>query len=299
MSRAVLIVCLGLALLVVGCDQASVSDKPAAAPSTKLQTFQVKGLVLEVKPEEKMVKIKHEKVPGYMDAMTMPFEVRDTNELAGLEAGDPVSFRLLVTETDGWIDHIVKTGPKSNTLPTSGPIRFARPVDEVNEGDRFPEYQFTNQLGQAFSTRQFQGKALAINFIFTRCPFPLYCPQTVKFFGETQQKLLAMPAGPTNWQFLTISFDPDFDTPAVLKAYAEAYKSDPRTWTFATGSLLEVTTICDQFGLAFWRDETGSITHKLRTVVVDANGRVQRIIVGNEWKPDELTAEMVKAAGAK
>src|SRR5262249_21323743 len=176
---------------------------------------QVNGLIMEVKPAEKSVTIKHEEVAGYMPAMTMPFEVRDTNELAGLEAGDPVSFRLCVTDMEGWIDHIRITGPKQNSPPTTGPVRLVRDVEPLSEGDVFPEYQFTNQFGKRFSTKEFQGQALAITFLFTRCPFPTQCPLMTRNFGAVQEKLQALSGGPTNWHLLTLSFDPEFDTPAV------------------------------------------------------------------------------------
>src|SRR6185295_18068908 len=107
------------------------------------------GVVVEVKPAEKSVEIKHEDIPGYMRAMTMSFDVKDTNELAGLAAGDQVSFRMNVTKTYGWIDQIQRTGVRTNILPTTGPFRFVRDVEPLNEGDLLPDYHFTNQLGQA------------------------------------------------------------------------------------------------------------------------------------------------------
>ena len=271
------------------------SPKSAAA-STNQQVFQVTGLVLEVKPAEKSVKIKHDAVPGYMPAMTMSFDVKETNDLAGIEAGDPVSFRMTVTDTYGWIDQIKKTGPKRNDLPTTGPFRHVRDVDPLNEGDLLPEYHFTNQLGQAFSTAQFKGQVLAINFLFTRCPFPTFCPQTARYFANTQDKLLAMPNAATNWQLLTISFDPEFDKPSVLKRYAEYYYYNSNHWTFATGALIDITAIGDQLGLKFWRDGNGGFDHNLRTVVFDPTGRLRKVFVGNEWTPDELVEEITRAA---
>jgi protein SCO1/2 len=254
---------------------------------------------VEVHPEEKSVRIKHEEIPGYMQAMTMPFDVKDAKELSGIEAGDPVSFRMIVTDTYGWIDQIRKTGAKTNVLPSTPNLRFSRDLEPLNVGDPMPEYNFTNQLGERFSTAQFKGRALAINFIFTRCPFPTFCPMTARNFSEVQQKLLALPESPSNWHLLTISFDPDFDTPAVLKAYAQNYEAKPERWTFATGATADIADLGAKFGLTFWRDETGSISHNLRTLVIDASGRVQNIIGGNEWTSDELVRELVKAAKAK
>ena len=282
-----------------GCGKAAHRESSAttALPANP-QIFQVRGVVLEVLPREKSVTIKHEEVPDYMPAMTMPFDVRDTNELAGIEAGDPVTFRLLVTATEGWIDRLQKTGPKTNTPPTAGAFRAIRDVEPLVEGGVLPEYQFTNQFGKSFSTKDFHGQAMAIEFLFTRCPLPNFCPLLANNFGEAQKQLLTLPNAPTNWHLLTISFDPEFDTPEVLKNYAEYHQYDPAHWIFATGALMDITAIGEQFGLKF-ASEGGSISHNLRAVVVDGSGRVRKIFIGNEWKPDELVAEMLKATSRK
>ena len=269
----------------------------SAAASTNQRVFQVKGVVVAVKPRENSVEIKHEEIPNFMPAMTMPFDVKDTKELAGLGPGDSVSFRMIVTDTEGWIDQIKKIAAlATNSPPTSGPFRLVREVEPLGVGDPLPEYHFTNQFGQPFSTTQFKGGALAITFLFTRCPFPNFCPLMANHFSEAQQKLLALPNAPTNWNMLTVSFDPDFDKPAILKNYAERYKYVPAHWSFVTGALIDITALAEQVGLTFWHDETGSISHNLRAVVVDAGGRLQKVFVGNQWTSDELVEEMVKAA---
>jgi protein SCO1/2 len=289
-------------LLAAGCSKSSEEALPLYTHEileSNRQIFQLKGLIVEVKPLEKSVTIKHEEVPGYMAAMTMPFEVKDTNMLTGLEAGDPVSFRLIVTDTSGYIDRIQKAGPKTNAPPTTGPFRLVRDVEPLKVGDLLPEYHFTNELREPFSLSEFKGQALAIEFLFTRCPFPTFCPLMADNFAAAQTNLLAMTNGPTNWRLLTISFDPEFDTPEVLKTYAENHHYNPARWTFATGELMDITALGEQFGLAFWRDEAGSISHNLRVAVIDASGRVQKILTGNQWTPDELVAELVKAAAAE
>ena len=286
----------------VSCEKrsgTSTADNRTSTKSSTQQVFQVKGLVVAVKPREKAVEIKHEEIPGYMPAMTMPFDVKDTNELAELEPGQRVSFRLLVTDTEGWIDHIQKLGEATNTLPAAGPVRLARNVDPLQGGDLLPDYRLVNQFGEEIHTSQFKGRALAITFLFTRCPYPTFCPLVANHFEEVQKKLLELPQAGTNWHLLTISFDPEFDKPEVLKVYAQSHHYDPKHWTFATGDLVDITAIGEQFGLAFWQDQNGSISHNLRTVVIDATGRVQKVFEGNTWTADELASEMVKAANAK
>ncbi|MBI3851425.1 MAG: SCO family protein [Verrucomicrobia bacterium] len=265
------------------------------------QTFHVKGVIQELQPDGKTAVIKHEEIPGYMKAMTMPFEVKDAKELIGLKAGDVISFRMVVTKKEGWIEQLTKLSASSPTeLPSRQTIRRVRDVEPLNVGDLLPEYHFTNELGQAVSTSQFKGQALALTFIFTSCPFPEFCPRMSNNFEETQKKLVSMPNAPTNWHLLTISFDPEVDTPAVLKAYAQRFQSDPRHWSFLTGDLIEITAITEQFGQQFWREKpTEPISHNLRTVVIDTQGRVQKIISENKWTSDELVAEIVKAAMVK
>jgi protein SCO1 len=278
-------------------------QSPTTAPSgtdvapPKTNYFEAKGVVTAVTPATRTIEIKHEAIAGYMGAMTMPFDVVDTNEMAGIAPGDPISFRLVVTSTNGWVDQIRKTGVRTNLPPATGPFRLVRDVEVLAAGDLLPEYHFTNEFNQPISTAQYKGEALAINFLFTRCPFPNFCPRTARMFAETEKALLTMPGGPTNWHLLTITIDPEFDTPAVLRNYAQTYNYDSNRWTFATGELIDITAIGEQFGLTFWRDETSGLpTHNLRTVVIDASGRVQDRLDGVDWESSKLIADMVQAA---
>jgi protein SCO1/2 len=237
-----------------------------------------------------------------MDAMTMPFEVKNTNELRGITAGDTVSFRMLVTDNDGWIDSIRKLDvPKTNAPALPPNMRIVRDVEPLNIGDAVPEYHFTNQLNQPVSLSQFRGKALAITFIFTRCPFPTFCPLMENNFRAVQDKLLQADNAPTNWHLLTISFDPEYDTPERLGNYSLAQRARPAHWSHLTGELIDITAIAEQFGLQFWKEPGAgaNISHNLRTAVIDTRGKVQKIFTENKWTPEELTEELVKAAKVK
>jgi len=272
-----------------------------AAPNQK--TFPARGVVRELKPDGKTVVIQHEDVTNYMPAMTMPFDVMDSGELKGLQPGDAVTFRINVTDRDAWIDQITKLSAAQSAQPTQPAARpnwrVVRDVEPLKVGDALPEYHFTNELGRAVSTREFKGQALVFTFFFTRCPYPTFCPFLSHSFEDTQAKLQAMAGGPKNWHLLSISFDTEIDSPATLKTYAGVYHYEPEHWSFVTGDLTEITAIADQVGAYFGRDESGGITHNLRTVVVDAQGRVQRVFTDNRWTSDDLAAEIVKAAQAK
>ncbi|MDB6022103.1 MAG: Electron transport protein SCO1/SenC [Pedosphaera sp.] len=292
-------------LLLLSCKQqtkpAAVPPETVAAPSTSKQIFQVKGVVKELNPDGKTVVIQHEEVPHYMPAMTMPFEVKNTNELRGLQPGDAISFQLIVTDSDGWIDHITKSSSsRPAELPSRPTFRLVRDVDPLQVGDLLPEYHFTNELGQSVSTKQFRGQAFAFTFFFTRCPYPTFCPLMSSNFEAAEKKLLALPDAPKNWHLFSISFDPEMDSPEILKAYAQRYDYQPEHWSFLTGDLIDLTAIGDQVGEYFGHDESGGgISHNLRTVVVDAQGRVQKIITDNKWTSDDLVAELLKAAAVK
>ena len=290
------------ALLLVSC-QRDAGGPPASAAqdtATNLQVFAVKGLVRRVDPENALVHLEHEAIPGYMEQMTMPFDVKDTNELSGLLVGDAVSFRLRVTDAEGWIDQIVKIPLDRVALKPKPrpPVRVTRVVESLKVGDPIPDYPFTNELGQAIRLHQFRGQALGLTFIFTRCPYPTFCPRMSAHFAQACQQLLARTEGPTNWHLLSVSFDPDYDTPAVLKAYAEGYGYSPSRWSFATGAMIDIDAITEQLGM-FFAPDGSFFSHNVRTVVLDARGRVQRIFAGNDWKVADFVGEMVKAASAQ
>ncbi len=293
--------------VVVSCERKNPSPAVETHPPpsiTSPQIFQVNGRIVALSPEEKSARIRHEEVPNYMPAMTMSFDVLDPNELTGLTVGDAVTFRMTVTETTGWIDQIKKraTDPanaNANILPPDAPMRIVRDVEPLAVGDLLPDYRFTNQLGRAVNLAEFRGNALAITFIFTRCPFPTFCPLMSGNFKTVFETLRQNPNAPPNWHLLEITIDPDFDTPERLKGYAATYKADPARWSFLTGSLIDVTAITEQFGLQFTREPEGGISHNLRTVVIDASGRVQKIIAENKWTAEELVEEVITAAAKR
>jgi protein SCO1/2 len=264
----------------------------------RVVTYDVKGTIRELLDDRKTVKIAHEAIPGYMPAMTMNLSVTNEAELSGLQPGDIVSFRMVVTPDDGWIDQVRKIG-STNAPATPAPesLRRVRYVEPLSIGDALPEYHLTNQLGTPIRLSEFKGRALLMNFIFTRCPFPTFCPRASKGFQEVQEQLKARPGGPTNWHLLSITIDPAYDTTTRLRGYAKTYDADPGRWSFATGTLEDITALAEQFGLQFWRETPEALpNHNLRTVVIDAAGKVQWVTVENEWKTEAVVEQVLKAA---
>ncbi len=280
---------------------------PSAPPiGTNLQTFFVRGVVKELKSDGKTVLVDHEEIPNYMVKMTMPFKVKDTNQLASLGTNDSIHFRLNVAEYESWIDQVTKTGTAASafTDPSRKNFRLVRDVDVLKEGDALPNYSLTSHLGQTINTAQFKGQALAITFIFTRCPLPDFCPRMDLRFSEVTKRLKELPNVPTNYHLLSLSFDVEHDTPLVLRNHAKIvaarHGADMSRWTFATGKLIDIDDLTERFGMTFAREPgTVPFNHNLRTVVVDAAGQVQKIFIGNEWKADALVSELEKAARVK
>ena len=295
----IIVVTLGLVFGLPACRE-SAAPRQVQSPKglTNVQTFQVRGVVREVFPEEKKVKIAHETITNYMEAMTMMFDVKDGKELSGIVRNDRVTFRMVVTEDDGWIENLKRTGSDSTVTALASPdgFRRVREVEPLNVGDFLPKYPLTNELGRLVNLEDYRGQVIAFTFIFTRCPFPTFCPRLSTTLGEAQQLLKAKDPAPFKWHLLSISIDPEFDTAAMLKAYAQNHQADPERWSFLTGELIEITALGEQFGLQFWKSANGSIEHNVRTVVVDTEGRIRWITKDNNFPAALLVEEMVKAS---
>jgi protein SCO1/2 len=251
-------------------------------------------VVEQLKPDGKSIVVRHEAITNYMDAMTMPFKVKDAKELAGVQTGDEISFCLHVTSTESWIDGIVKGANRRRGA--SDPPTNVQPSEASASRKPHPlmDYKFTNELGQAVSLADFRGQALAITFFFTRCPIPDFCPRLSRNFQEASRKLVSTPVGPTNWHFLSVTFDPEHDSPRVLKAYGETYHYDPAHWSFLTGPSNQVAELARQSDVTFDRDGA-FYNHNFRTLIIDAAGHVQMIFPMGGDLSDSIVEEMKKA----
>jgi protein SCO1/2 len=267
------------------------------APPTQQTNYSAVGVIKELEPDGKTVVVRHEAISNYMAAMTMPFEVHDTNLLRGLHPGDTIDFQLVVTPKEGWIEkiHLRDVAPDTNTAATPASVQTTPAVEPLDVGDPLPDYHFTNELGQAVSLTDYKGSVLAFTFFFTSCPFPNFCPRMTSNFAEAAAELKTATNAPAKWHLLSISFDPKTDTPDRLLNYANNAHYDPAHWSFLTGDTNEITELADQFGENFWTDGA-SISHNLRTVVINPRGQVRMIFKGNSWLPAQLVSEMAKAA---
>ena len=278
--------CLLAAALLGGCDQ------------FKGRTvYKVQGTVQRTYPGECRIQVAHDDIPGYMQAMTMDFDARDPALLIGLDTGDRIRFDLVLTRERGWIENVRRIGRAPAREPllakskSAGEL-WARPL---KPGETIPNIAFTNELGHAVRLADHRGEALVLTFIFTRCPFPNYCPRMTKHLAQVHESLAFIANAPTNWHLFSVSFDPEFDQPSVLMDYRRNVHAVGERWNFLTGAPEDIKRFCAAFGVYFTRDR-GTINHNLMTAVVDTQGRLQRLFPGNNWQTDEVINELASAA---
>ena len=280
---------LALGILLTGC-------KPPPAPPTGVdapKTYAVRGVVQALAPDQRHATIRHEAIPGYMPAMTMELSAKNPAELKGLAAGDEITFTLVVTADDDWIEEVRRTG--KTTTPALVPAWHVVEA-ELQVGDPLPDCEFTDEKGQTVRLSDFRGRAVAFTFFFTSCPLPEFCPRMNRNFFEARKLLMADSSAPTNWQFLSVSFDSGFDTPQILAGYAKFFRQDnPDRWRFAVASTNTLAYLGPKVDLRFWR-ENGTLSHNLRTVVLDGGGRIFKQFDGNDWTPSQLAEALATAA---
>lgn len=257
---------------------------------TDLTTFRLKGEVVAIDTMKRKLTIAHEEIPDYMDAMTMPFKVKNPDLLRSVHVGDSIQGVLAVSRTESWLDTFAIIGKGGETRITlSEETILAR---MFKEGERLPPVELTNQDGKKVYFSDFKGKAVAFTFIYTRCPLPDFCIRMSEYFASIQKSLRKNNGITGKWHLISASFDPKFDTPAVLKSYGQSYHADFASWDFVTADEGTIMKLADGLGLSISDDEGGLIAHNLRTVLLDKEGRIVRIINGNEWSKADVAAEL-------
>jgi protein SCO1/2 len=290
-------------LLVTGCKQSrggasGESGATAGALAGELKTFPIRGKVVSVDTAKGSIVLDHEAVPGFMDAMTMSYKLKDPGIASELHPGDRITAKLLVRKTaDGFddpqLDQIVVTG---QARPDYKPaVQYHVPT----EGDAVPDFKLVNENGRTVHLGQFKGRAVLLTFVYTRCPLPDYCPRMNRNFAEIDKALQADPALYGKTHLLSISFDPKDDTPEVLKGYGQAYAGVGTKfahWEFAVPPASELDAVAQFFDLGITPAEDGTITHSLSTVLIGKDGKVAAWYPTNEWTPAEVLAKMKSAA---
>ena len=267
-----------------------------AAPAAGLR-YPLKGKVVQVDVAGRTVTVAHGDIPGFMPAMTMEFVVleRDAALLSEVSPGDEITATLVVPDSRYWLEDLVVV-KKGTPDPNGAPGARAR---AAQPGDAVPDVALVDQDGRPLHLADFRGKALALTFVYTRCPLPDFCPLMMKNFQAAHAALVAEPAVAARTHLLTISFDTKHDTPDVLRAFGKPFQKTAKPfthWTLATGKEEAIRALGGALELDYV-EETRSFTHDLRTAVLDRDGRLRRLFRGNDWKPEELVAELKAAAG--
>ncbi len=222
--------------------------------------------------------------------MTMPFKVRDRALLSASAPGDLVTAQLMVAPGDAWIASLIKTGsaPVAEVVAPS-PAAFVIPI---KAGDRVPNADLTDQQGRPISLDGLRGHAIVVTFIYTRCPLPQFCPLMDRRFAEVQKMVMADQALAGRTRLLSVSFDPDHDTPAILKAHAHRLGAEPAIWTFATAPKEVVDRLAAEFGVNVIREADRTVTHNLRTAVIAPDGKAVSVYNGSEWTTTQVVDDL-------
>ena len=269
----------------MGCD----SERAASKPSVR--EFEIAGIVRGVDAPNATVTVEHEDVPGFMPSMTMPFAAKNPKEIAGIKTGDAIAFHLVMTQDDSWIEAIKPIQAASLHLP-AGSARAPSPeTRRLREGDPLPEFHLVDQKSRPISAKTFAGKTVVLTFIFTRCPVPNFCPLISRNFERLQREIKNDPALADRVRLLSISFDPEFDTPQILARYGKGFTEDADFWRFATGEPAEIGKLTRGFSV-YVQAEDGTLNHGLCTALADADGTITKIWRGNAWRPEEVMAEL-------
>lgn len=256
--------------------------------------YPIEGKVVAVNKTDRTATINHKDIPGYMPGMTMEFKIKNDADLEIMKAGDQITGTLVVDEVSSWVEITSITEGGAALTPTS------IVPGEPQPGDAIPDFQLVNQDGKPIHLSMYSGKAFVLTFVYTRCPQPDQCTLMSNNFAAIDQELQKQPEVYAKTHLLTVSFDPDYDTPKVMRSYGASHTgrySDEtfQHWEFATGTPDQVKGIAQFFGMRYFHDtESGEdqVIHSLRTAVIGPNGKLVKLYRGNEWKPAEIVSDL-------
>jgi protein SCO1 len=298
-SSCVLLLCAmaTISLGMIGCR--GTANSPAVSKNAP-QQYPVRGVVLSTDPTNGEVLLKHDAIPGLMPAMTMSYRLENPSILSELHRGDLITATLLA-------DHDA-AGPTNLRLTNIDVIAQGRPDyrPDVNyhvptKGDVVPDFKLLNQSNRTIDLQQFRGKVVLMTFIYTRCPLADFCPRMSHNFASIDKTLQADPALYKETHLLSVSFDPSYDTPKVLRSYGGAYtgnytKETFQHWEFAAPSVAELPKMEQFFDVGVTPGPNGTLQHSLSTVVIGKDGKIFAFWPTNDWTPAQVLAEIHSAA---
>jgi protein SCO1/2 len=283
-----------------GCHSSQNAGTPPAA-SQNFKVYKLRGKVVSTDAAKGEAMLDHEAIPGFMEAMTMPYKLKDASILRELHPGDGLTADVLVSQdpdADVLLDHIVIV---AQSKPDYRPaVTYHVPAP----GDAVPDFRLRNQDGREIHLGQFKGTALLVTFIYTRCPLPNFCPRVTRNFAAIEKHVAGNPAVYGKAHLVCVSFDPEHDTPERLKAYGATYiGSDAKSafvdWDFAVPGKAVLEEMAKFFDVGITSEADGTITHTLSTTLIGPDGKVVRFYPGNEWTAEQVLTDLKQLSTGK
>lgn len=288
------------AALILALCSATACSRPAppsaTATTSAAKRYAISGQILVVNAAKQSLSIKHGDIVGYMPAMTMTFPVARPDLMTGREAGELIAGTLEVDDTSGKIVEITHTG--SAPLPDRASPSLATEMLDV--GAMAPDAAFIDQDDKRRAFSDWLGTPVLLTFIYTRCPLPNFCPLMDKNFAAIQRQATADAALRGKIKLVSVSFDPEHDTAAVLKAHAKTLGANPDVWSFLSGDKVTTDRFAAKFGVGIVREGNApdQIVHNLRTALIGADGKIAKIYGGSEWTVSTVMDDLRAAAAA-
>lgn len=271
-------------------------DKPAATAAPAEGRHPLTGEIVKVEAAQQVLIVTHDEIKGFMPAMTMEFKVSKA-DLANARAGQRIRAEMVDRGEDYWLekiwpdDTVTKTtlDAAAKALAQDTAVRGKEAYREI--GENLPTFTLLDQEGRTVSASRFRGKRIVLNFIFTRCPIATMCPAATLRMTELQKA--ARVAAVQDFELVSISMDPEYDTPGVLREYAETRGLDTTNWSFLTGPDAAVRHLLAQLGV-IREFEGATIKHTLATVLIDEHGRIVHRVDGSAWQVEDFVRRLKK-----
>jgi protein SCO1/2 len=284
----------GYLVLGSGCSKSTSGQKQPATAGAKSDHRPLTGEVLRVEPERKLLVVHHDEIKDYMPAMTMEFLV-SAGDLAVAKPGMKIRAEMVMKNGELWLEKIWPNDKAETETVAAGAKQlrqdtFTRGKGAYREiGETVPDFALYDQTGRVVQGSRFRGKQLMVNFIYTRCPIQTMCPLSTSKMVSVQK--LARDAGVTNLELVSITMEPAYDTPGVLKEYAASHGIDTANFSLLTGPETAIKDLLTQFGIIA-EFEGDIIKHTLTTLLIDENGKIIHRADGSAWEPREFVAKM-------
>jgi len=280
-----------LCLVPAGCRTKVSTETVPSSTDAQAKHYPVRGKIVTVDTTHSEIVLDAAAIPGFMEEMTMPYKLKNPSIISELHPGDSITATLIAAGDSDLLDEIVII---AQAKPDYKPSFFYHPIQP---GDQIPDFHLLNQNDKQIRLSQFRGKVLLMTFIYTRCPLADFCPRMSRNFAQIDKTLAADPELYKKTHLLSVSFDPEYDTPQVLRSYGSSYtgKYTNETfahWDFAAPSKADLAPVLRFFDVGATPEKDRTITHSLSTLVIGPDGKVFKWYPANDWTPDQIVNDV-------